>query len=74
MWIKTTDDEVINLDNIVEIKAKYYRNSDYTVVEAVAVNNQQIYFLWLHEGEAVEMAKKWIDEHFVKTRGDNDEA
>lgn len=66
MWIKTVDDEVINLDNIVEIKAKYYRNSDYTVVEAATVNNHQIYFLWQHEGEAVEMAEKWIGEHILK--------
>jgi hypothetical protein len=73
MWIKTVDDEAINLDNIVEIKAKYYRNSDYTVVEATAVNNQQIYFLWQHEGEAVLAAKKWIDKNILKTEGDTDD-
>lgn len=74
MWIKTTDDEVVNLDNIVEIRAKYYRNSDYTVVEAATVNNQQVYFLWQHEGEAVLEAKKWIDKNILKMRGDTDEA
>ncbi len=73
MWIKTTDDEVINLDNIVEIRAKYYRNSDYTVVEATAVNNQQIYFLWQRDGEAVLAAKKWINNHILKMRGDNND-
>jgi hypothetical protein len=71
MWIKTTDDEVINLDNIVEIRAKYVREYNYTVVEAVAVTGQ-IYFLWQHEGVAVGMAKKWIDKNILKTGGDND--
>ena len=72
MWIKTVDDEAVNLDNIVEIKAKYYRNSDYTVVEATAVTGQ-VYFLWQHEGEAVEMAKRWINIYILKTRGDTDD-
>jgi len=73
MWIKTVDDEVINLDNIVDIKAKYYESSDCTVVEATAVNNEQIYFLWQHEGEAVGMAKRWINIYILKTRGDTDD-
>ncbi|MEE3406042.1 MAG: hypothetical protein VZR73_18390 [Acutalibacteraceae bacterium] len=73
MWIKTVDDEAINLDNIVDIKAKYYGSSDCTVVEATAVNNQQIYFLWQHEGEAVEMAKRWINIYILKMRGDTDD-
>lgn len=66
MWIKTVDDEVINLDNIVEIRATYFKGElKYTVVEAVSVNDQT-YFLWQHEGEAVTMAKEWIDEHILK--------
>jgi hypothetical protein len=70
MWIKTVDDEAINLDNIVEIRAKYVKEYNYTIVEATAVNNQQIYFLWQHEGEAIEMAKRWINIYILKTRGD----
>lgn len=69
MWIKTTDDEVINLDNIVEIRATYIREHNYSVVEAVAVTGQ-VYFLWQHEGEAVLEAKKWIDKNILKTGGD----
>ena len=72
MWIKTVDDEVINLDNIVEIRATYFRESDYTVVEATAVNGQT-YFLWQHEGEAVKMGKRWIDIYILKMRGDTDD-
>lgn len=73
MWIKTTDDSVINLDNIVEIRVTYVKEFKYTVVEAVAVNDQT-YFLWQHEGEAAEMAKEWIDKNILKMRGDTDEA
>lgn len=74
MWIKTTDDEVINLDNIIEMRATYIRELKYTVVEATAVNGRE-YFLWQHEGEAVEMAKEWIDKNILKMRGDtNDKA
>jgi hypothetical protein len=73
MWIKTVDDEAINLDNIVEIRAAYIREHNYSVVEATAVNGRE-YFLWQHGGAAVGMAKKWIDKKILKTRGDTDEA
>lgn len=73
MWIKTVDDEAINLDNIVKIRAKYVKEYNYTVVEATTVNGGA-YFLWQHEGEAVEMAKRWINIYILKTRGDTDEA
>ena len=72
MWIKTTDDEVINLDNIVEIRVTYVKEFKYTVVEAVAVNGQ-VYFLWQHEGDPFEMAEEWIDKHILKIRGDTDD-
>lgn len=70
MWIKTVDDEAINLDNIVEISAAYFGEGlNYTAVVAFAVDGSE-YFLWQHEGEAVEMAKKWIDIYILKMRGD----
>lgn len=72
MWIKTVDDEAINLDNIVEIRATYIREHNYSVVEAVAVTGQ-IYFLWQHEGVAVGMAKRWINIYILKMRGDTDD-
>ena len=72
MWIKTADDEVINLDNIVEIRTTYIREHDYTIVHATTVNDEE-YFLWQHEGEAVEMAKEWIDKNILKMRGDTDD-
>ena len=73
MWIKTVDDEAVNLDNMVEIRATYFREANYTVVEATAVNGRE-YFLWQRDGEAVLAAKKWINKHILKMRGDTDEA
>lgn len=80
MWIKSIDDEFVNLDNIVEIRVKHFREKindtviDQTFVIAYPVNDRA-FTLWQHEGEAVEMAKRWINIYILKTRGDtNDKA
>ena len=63
-WMRTVDNKVINLDQIVEIRAAYIREHNYTVVEAVATTGK-VYFLEYFDGQAVNEAYSWIRQNTV---------
>ena len=44
MWLKTVDDEYVNTDNLVDIRAHYVKEHDCTLMIGTAVTGQQ-YFL-----------------------------
>lgn len=50
MWLKTVDDEYVNTDNLVDIRAHYSKEHDYTLMIGTAVTGQQ-YFLKECDGE-----------------------
>lgn len=60
MWLKTVDDEYVNTDNLVDIRAHYSEEHDYTLMIGTAVTGQQ-YFLEECVGVAVAMMNVHIN-------------
>lgn len=59
MWMKTVDDEYINTNTLIEMRATYVPQYNYTLVIGTAVTGQE-YFLKQQEGVAVGMLNDWI--------------